>query len=183
MKAGTPVVYKVTVEQIPWLSLSAFELMEKSVLLANISDVATLRVMVSDMIYEFTLEGEGDGLTVTYGWPPDGDVLDTNNFKQFYQTVVSARYEQEAPLEDTAYYPAPLGLPALQFEFIYRDGRPADRVEFFMTGVPRRYLVSLNGEHGSLREGWFGFLCSELYVNRVIEDVHKVYLGEDVTAY
>jgi hypothetical protein len=169
-KKGQPIIYKLGKDQLPWMELTAFELMDKFANMANIETVKNLKITVSDMIYEFNLEGKGDDMVVTY---LNGDVLDLKNFRRFYQTVISARYSEELTTEEVSL--ASSAMPLLQFFFEYNDGRPQDVVRFLPSSVPLRCVIRVNDGPA--------YLCEERYVQIVSEDVHKAMLGEEVKAY
>jgi hypothetical protein len=109
-------------------------------------------------------------MVVTYA---NGDVLDLKNFKQFYQTVISARYVEELTTPEASL--ASSVMPLLQYEFIYNDGSDSDIVMFTPSSVPLRSVVRVNDGPA--------YLCEERYVQIVIEDVAKVHRNEEVKAY
>lgn len=87
-------IYQLPVSSLPFYELSLFNLQTKTILLPNIDTVSAIDVLVGGTTrYAFTLEGEGDELAVKM----DGKELDTENFRQFYRTLISASYESEIP--------------------------------------------------------------------------------------
>jgi hypothetical protein len=169
-KKGLPVIYKFGKDQLPWMELTAFGLMDKFANMANIDTVKTLTVAVSDMVYVFNLEGKGDDMAIT---DANGNALDLKNFKQLYQTVISARFTEELQTQETSL--ASSAMPLLQYRFVYNDGRAPDTVRFIPSSVPLRSVIQANDGPA--------YLCEERYVQIVSEDVAKVYKGEEVKAY
>lgn len=163
-KDGTPLVYSLSAEAVPWLGKSLFDLMEKTAILPSIDAVASVVVDTQDKSYTFNLTGEGDTLAVTL----DGKEVDIKNFKQLYQTLISARYEEQATGE-------PTGEPVLRYTYRYRDsGKASDIVQFY-PGPSRRAFIKLGT--GTL------FFTQSVYVDRVLEDIVKIAMGQDVKSY
>jgi hypothetical protein len=152
------------------MELTVFDLMDKFANMANIETVNTLRVNVSNTVYEFNLEGTGNEMVITTS---GGETLDLKNFRQFYQTVISARYTEELTTEETSL--ASSAMPLLQYHFTYNNGRPDDRVRFLPSSVPLRSIVQANDGPA--------YLCEERYIQIASEDVAKLYRGEEVKAY
>lgn len=178
--SGKDYVYLLPEAEIPFYHLTLFDLMEKLVITPNINTVSQVEVVADDMVYLFELSGEGDELAVTFS----GEALDTGNFRQFYQTLLAARYDEEAPgteqpegEEDTADSGAnsqPADPPALRFTYRYRDGSPENTVKFWPSSA-RRYRVAL--------DGGAAYLVQSVYVDRVLADLPKVAAGEEVRSY
>lgn len=177
IKSGSPVIYRLPESAFPWLGLTVFDYMEKAVTMPNISTIASVKLTTSRGSYEFTLTGEDDELAVSLNGKELPDVVKADgatdsaikNFKQFYQTMISARYEaltDEAPPEGA--------VPLAQIEYRYKSGKAADTVKFY-SGPTRRAFVTLND--GKI------YLCQLAYVDRLIEDAVKMAAGEAVKSY
>lgn len=176
MKGGSPVIYEMPEASLPWLGLTLFDYMEHMPLLPNIDTVSSVKVTVPGKTYVFTLTGESDELKVSLDGAElgevakeDGSVIDgTKNFRQYYQTLISATYEEEtdqAPSEGAG--------PVVKIEYSYRSGG-SDSVSFY-TGPTRRAFMSVNG-------GTY-YLTTSAYVDRVIEDTEKIASGKFVKSY
>ena len=190
IKSGIPIVYSLHDGALPWFGLPLFDIMEKMPLMPIINSVSRVTLTTPETAYVFNLSGEGDELTVTHG----GAELETKNFRQFYQTLISARYIEEIPedngvhekiselpgdpdeelMTDGDYAPAPdlvRALPILEIEYQYHNGAPADTVRLY-PGPVRRAIISVNGGRS--------YYAASTYVDRVLEDVIKVISGEEV---
>jgi hypothetical protein len=167
-RTDRPFIYKLPVASIPWYGLSLFDYMQKLAVLPFIDEVAEVDVVVEgDMVYTFELEGEGKELAASV----NGTTLDTDSFRQFYQTLIFASYDEEIPEGETI----PEGeQTVLQFVYRYRNGQEPDTVSF-LPGPARRYLIRLND--GPL------YYTQSLYVDRVLEDLPKLVAGEAIDSY
>lgn len=92
-RADRPFVYQADSSLVHWLELTLFDYMEKMIVIPYIDTVAEIEVKTSGLTRTFALSGEGDELAVT----ADGEPLDVKNFRQFYQTLISASYDSEIP--------------------------------------------------------------------------------------
>jgi hypothetical protein len=167
MRDGLDIVFTARAAQLPWLDRGFFDLMERMIILPHIDRVAGVDIARSGAnTVTFALSGEGDELTVTSG----GTAVDTAIFRTFYQTLLSAMYDE--------YHDAPLPARAApQAEFVYRyreAGKSPDRVSFY-TGTSRRMLVSLNGGRP--------FFVYTAYLDKALADCALVLEGKKVLPY
>lgn len=173
--SGSGYIYQLPLSAMPWVDLDLFDYQSKMVLQPAIDNVATVEVRTSEAAHTFTLTGEKDGLAVSV----DGKALDTENFREFYRTLISAAYDEAIPEAESS----EAGASAvdtevsrqtdivLQYTYTYRDGRTPDVITF-RPGAARRLAVSLNGG----RE----YLCKSTYVDRVLQDLPQVLAGQPV---
>jgi hypothetical protein len=119
---GVPLIYSAPASDLPWLSLSWFDLMDKLILIPFIDRVASVAVKTPERTVAFSLSGEGDALAVKAG-----DItVDTAIFRAYYQILLTAMYDEYAEVS-----PASLSEPFLEIEYRYRDGGAADTVGFY----------------------------------------------------
>lgn len=120
-----------------------------------------MEVKTPERAVTFSLSGGGDDLQVRAD--------DTAIFRTYYQTLLSAMYD-----EYTDAAPASLSAPFLEIVYRYRDGRAADTVGFYRA-TSRRILISLNRGRP--------FYTFAAYAGKVIADLDLVLRGEKVRPY
>ncbi|MDR0602663.1 MAG: DUF4340 domain-containing protein [Treponema sp.] len=165
MKEGSNLVFEAAASALPWLSVSWFDLMEKLITLPFIDSVAAVEVRMPERTVEFTLSGEEDELKVRAG----GIDVDTSVFRSYYQTLLTASYEDRTDIS-----PASLPAPFLEIVYRYRGEKDPERIRFYSTGS-RRVLVNYNG--GSV------FSTYSAYTDKVIADLDQVLAGQKVLPY
>jgi hypothetical protein len=164
-REGSELVYQVAASAIPWLTATWWDLMDKMIILPFIDEVARVEVLSPNRQVAFDLSGEGDDLKVE----TRGVVLNTDDFRKYYQTLLSAVYDEYA--EETI----PAGAqPLLEIVYRYRNGHDSDRVSFYAAGS-RRVLTSLNGRRP--------FYTYSAYTGWVLGDLDRILAGEKVQSY
>jgi hypothetical protein len=157
-------VYEIDRSKLSWLEITFFDLMERLVILPFIDSVASVELR-GDSLVSFTLSGKGDDLAVAAG----DTVIDTARFRTFYQTLLTAAYDD--------YYDKPLqkgAVPVLEIIYRYRDGRTPDTVAFY-PAASRRVLTSLNGRRP--------FYTHAAYVDKVVADCERILADQGVLPY
>jgi hypothetical protein len=164
-REGTELVYQTAASGIPWLTATWWDLMDRLIILPFIDDVARVEVSTPARKAAFTLNGEGDELKVE----AQGTELDTSVFRKYYQTLLTAIYDEytEEPIP-------PGAAPILEIAYHYRDGRAPDRVSFY-NAASRRVLTSLNGRRP--------FYTFSAYVDKVLSDLDRILEGKQVIPY
>jgi hypothetical protein len=165
MKEGLDLVYQAAASDLPWLSVSWFDLMEKLIVLPFIDSVAAVEVRTPEKTVEFSLAGEDDELKVRAG----GIDIDTKVFRSYYQTLLTASYEDHTDISPSSLPPA-----FLEIVYRYRSGKSPERVRFYSTSS-RRVLVNLNG--GRV------YSTYSAYTDKVIADLDQVLAGQKVLPY
>ncbi|MDR2371467.1 MAG: DUF4340 domain-containing protein, partial [Treponema sp.] len=165
MKEGSDLVFQAAAADLPWLSVTWFDLMEKLIVLPFIDTVASVEVRTPERTVEFTLSGEGDDLKVRAG----GVELDPPVFRSYYQTLLTASYDEKT---DTS--PASLPEAFLEIVYRYRSGKSPEHIRFYSTGS-RRVLVNYNG--GRV------YVTLAAYTDKVIADLDQVLAGQKVLPY
>lgn len=183
--SNKPFVFMASADSLPWIDLSLFDLREKMILLPFIDNLSQIEIYDGAAIYPFAFSGEGDTLKVSCG---DITEINTKNFRQFYQTLIAARYESEISAADKASDTEISELEAetpeilseqnksllLQYTYHYRDNSSPDIVRFYQ-GPARKVIVTLNDGPE--------YYTQSIYVDRVLEDLQKVLSGIDVKSY
>jgi hypothetical protein len=165
MKEGSDLVFQAAAADLPWLSVTWFDLMEKLIVLPYIDSVSSVEVRTPERTVAFTLSGEGDDLKVS----ADGVDLETPVFRSYYQTLLTASYDEKTDV-------APASLPPAFLEIVYRyrSGKSPEHVRFYSTGS-RRVLVNYNG--GRV------YVTLAAYTDKVIADLDQVLAGQKVLPY
>jgi hypothetical protein len=158
-------VYQIAASQIPWLEISWWDLMDRLIILPFIDEIAQVEVNTPARPVAFKLDNTGEDLTVE----ALGTVLDTAYFRTYYQTLLTAIYEEYTEEK------IPAGTrPFLETVYHYRDGRPSDRVSFYAS-ASRRVLTSLNGRRP--------FYTFSAYTDKVLADLDRILEGKRVIPY
>jgi hypothetical protein len=164
-REGTELVYQVAASTIPWLNVTWWDLMDKMLILPFIDEVERVEVVSPQRQVAFSLSGEGDELKVE----SQGAVLNTDDFRKYYQTLLSAVYD-----EYTEERIPPGASPILEIVYRYRNGQTPDRVSFYAAGT-RRVLSSLNGRRP--------FYTYSAYTDKVLGDLDQILAGKRVQSY
>lgn len=165
------VIYRIAAETLTWLSGTYNDLATKLLFTPNIKDVKTMTVTTPEKTYVFQLtsivDEENDkkfNTTITY----EGQELDEDIFKDYYQNVISASADEETTEQ-------PTGDPVFSVKYEYTDSsRAADVVEYYDAGS-RRMFISFNGVCDSV--------TTSKYVEKLIADTEKVINGEEIVAW
>ncbi|MDR2376686.1 MAG: DUF4340 domain-containing protein [Treponema sp.] len=164
-REGSELVYQVAASKFSWLTVTWWDLMKKMIILPFIDSVARVEVISPQRQVAFDLSGEEDELKVESG----GTVLNTDDFRKYYQTLIGAIYDEYSEER------IPAGAqPVLEIVYHYRDGQTPDRVSFYASSS-RRVLSTLNG-----RRPFYTYLA---YVEWVLNDLDQVLQGKKVQPY
>jgi hypothetical protein len=164
-REGSELVYRVAASTITWLSATWWDLMNKMIILPFIDEVARVEVLSPYRQAAFDLSGEGDELKVEHR----GVVLNTDDFRKYYQTLLGAVYD-----EYTEESIPPGAQPILEIVYRYRNSENPDRISFYAAGS-RRVLTSLNGRRP--------FCTYSAYTGWVLGDLDRILAGEKVQSY
>ncbi|GHT64671.1 hypothetical protein FACS1894110_04790 [Spirochaetia bacterium] len=164
-REGVDLVYEMEASQLPWLETSWFNLMDRLIIFPFIDLLSSVEVRSPARTVSFSLSGEGDDLKIK----ALNIDIDTANFRVYYQTLLSAAYD-----EVSAEKPAPGAKPVLEIIYHYRDGKAADTVSFYST-ASRWVLTSFNGGRP--------FYTFAAYVDKVLGDLDQILAGKRVQSY
>ncbi|MDR3161200.1 MAG: DUF4340 domain-containing protein, partial [Spirochaetaceae bacterium] len=89
-RQGDELIYQIAASSLPWLEVSWWDLMDKMIILPFIDDLAQVDVISPQRRVSFNLSGEGDDLKVE----AQGVELDTKFFRSYYQSLLSALYDE-----------------------------------------------------------------------------------------
>ncbi len=156
---GKDAVWKLDATALPWVTLMPGDIITSLMTYNNIWEVASLKLTGEDNT-EFTVEHSEDDVTAAFA---DGKELDLDNFKSFYQYVLTCP-TSEIWFED------PKSEPYLTIEINRTDGG-GDKIEI-CKDTDRRDIVKLNGRTSyKIKNSW---------VKRLLENVEAVKTGEPV---
>ncbi|MDR0759467.1 MAG: DUF4340 domain-containing protein [Treponema sp.] len=165
-REGSDLVYEIAGSKLPWFEAGFFDLMDSLVILPFIDSVASVELRRgTNPLAAFTLSGKGDDLAVKAG----DALIDTALFRNFYQTLIAARYDE--------YYDKALpqnAVPVLEIIYRYRNGKAPDTVAFY-PATSRRVLTSLNSRRP--------FYTYAAYVDKVMADCEHILAGQRVLPY
>jgi hypothetical protein len=164
-REGSELIYRVAAANISWLGATWWSLMDKMIVLPFIDEVARVEVIGPQRQAAFDLSGKEDELKVD----AQGLVLNTDDFRKYYQTLLSAVYDEYADEKIP-----PGAQPVLEIVYRYRSGQAPDRVSFYAAGS-RRVLTSLNGGRP--------FYTYSAYVDWVFNSLDQVLQGKKVQSY
>lgn len=169
-------VYEVSTTYLSYvLSITADDLVTQLPLLPYIIDIDGVTMVLDGEEYYFELdnvdteeeddEGNVTVSTTTEGATCNGEELDIDEFKTFYQLMLSVA-------SDSVNTDEPSGDPTLSITYHYSDGT-TDELECYLISDDRRTQIVVNGV--SLYEGRGGF------IEKVRTEIVKLLNGEEVS--
>jgi hypothetical protein len=164
-RQGGELIYQMAATSLPWLEALWWDLMDRMIILPFIDDIAQVELNSPGRRLSFNLSGEGDDLKVE----AQGIELDTKFFRSYYQTLLSAVYDEYT--DDKI---PPGAQPIMEIVYRYRDGRPPNRVSFYES-TSRRVFTSLNGGRP--------FYTYSAYITKVQNDLDRLLAGKKVLPY
>ncbi|MFV0401168.1 MAG: DUF4340 domain-containing protein [Oscillospiraceae bacterium] len=162
---SSELIYQIQASALPWLESTAFDLMDRMIVMPFIDKVASIKLEGEGVETSlFNLSGESSDLVVQINDSP----VDTANFRAYYQTLIGTSYdsipEEELP-EDAR--------EIFAITYNYREGG-ADVVKFY-EGPSRKVYATLNDGDP--------YLVLTSYLDRIKEDLGKILAGEDVKSF
>lgn len=170
MNSTRNIIYKLAVEDHPWISATYESIASVMVVTPMITTVSELTITTPEKAYTFELtsvDNEDNTTKVLQQVTYEGKDLDLDNFKNFYQNVISARnrtYTTEQPAEGAE--------QLLSFRYHYVDSSREDDVVEFYKAENTKAFISFNGDCESMEY--------QSYVDRILKDVQSVINGETV---
>lgn len=136
MRPDRNIIYKASVHAFSWLETQYVDLVDKLFLMPYIAEVNLVQVSFPDQSFDFNVDySDQTDLTATY----KGKTLKRDVFKQFYQVLVNAYYENYTTEE-------PTGECVMSLVYNYKNGK-VDKLELFKSKEnPRQVIIVLNGE-------------------------------------
>lgn len=181
MLEGRDLVYKASEGMLGYAnSVTADDLISSQPILPNIAKVATVDVTVDSQTYTFSITNEeeepeetstddtsseeaSEPVINTTGVSYNGKELDIDNFKTYYQLLLSVPAEQ-------VHLDAPTGTPAAAIVYHYTDGK-SDTVELYSLGS-RRMGIAVNGT--------MKYEGRSSYIDKLIKETENVINDKEV---
>ena len=154
MLDGRDVVYVVSDESIPWITVDINKVFSSLTILPYIDKVSEVEVTLNGETYLFESEGEDDDLAATV----NGKALTLDNYRKMYQYLLSAPAEEINFDKET-------GPEIARITYRYRDSDKEDIVRFLKVS-DRRCVLSLNGDEA--------FLTRMAYIDRLETNLEKI---------
>ncbi len=147
LMSDTNVIYQIASDYVPWVSTSVEKLYPDIVLDPNYSSLTKIVVEDSSGSYTFdvttttetvdTTDGTTEEVTTTTG-KYNGERLDSDNFRVFYQNICNMQNAGVAESDGTS-------TPALTISLSYSTGRNTDVIKVYATN-DSKYIAQLNGD-------------------------------------
>ena len=147
MLDGRNVVYVVSDDSIPWISVDINKVFSSLTVLPYIDKIAEVEVTINGKTYLFEEEGEEDDLTATV----NGQDITLDNYRKMYQFFLSAPAEELNYTQET-------GPEIARITYRYRDTDKEDIIRFLKVS-DRRCVLSVNGDES--------FLTRTVYLDRL----------------
>lgn len=177
MKEGNNAIFKIKASDVPWLSVSEFDLRNPLVFVVYLSSVENIRVTTADGTFAFNRERElNEEKTAEQGRNMydyksfyQGTELNADYFSQFYQVLIGVS-KDKFPEGETPSGPADI---RIEFEYYDEFNRENTVIELFDLGN-RKALYRLNGEDV--------MIVKDSNISKITSDVQKIIKNERVTA-
>lgn len=163
MRDDVDIIFEASKEVLTWIETQYEDLVSNIFLTPYIGDISDVTIKFDDKSYSFKTEySDETDLTATY----KGAELDPDNFKRFYQVLVSAyleNYSEEVPQ----------GTPSLTVIYSYKDGKEEKLELYQSTADPRKVVIVLN-------EKPMNFLMRYNFMEKVKNDVVNLLDGKEI---
>lgn len=170
MRDGSPLVYVMDQELLPWVDYTADDLVSPIPLVPYIQNVSQMTVSFGQEEYTFQLTQVATGETNINGQATsethveyNGTALDSDNFAVWYQLVMSCQANAVNRSQVTSD-------PVMTVTYRYNDGS-TDTVQYYDMGN-RVLVVSVNGANA--------VTTSTSFVSKVQSELQKLLNGEEV---
>lgn len=163
MKEGVNVVYSIPTSSVAFYNWSVDNLISSLQFVINIDDIKTMTVSGGGKTWAFNLSGTGDNTKVTI----NGKTLDTSNFRNYYQNVISMAFTglMSKPANAKLY---------AQVTCAYKIASKGTRTMSFYTVDDQRCYWEVNGTGG--------MYVLKTTVDKLLEQAQMVTDGKTVTA-
>ena len=165
MNDSEDVIFRCLVTSIPWIEAQYKDVVSSMFLVPHIYLVSNVDITTPNDEYNFELRY--DESTDTVFIQRDGKYVNTENFQNLYQVLVSCYLENYTTdrSEDEPY---------LTIVYTYREGG-TEKLELYISpSDSRQALIKYN-------EKWTDFSVRMVYVDKIISDCQKLLRGESVT--
>lgn len=155
--SGTAGIWSLAEEKAPWVDCEVADVVSSRPLSPYIYSVESVEITVPEGAFAFDIDGENKSFS--YG----GSALDAEEFRSFYQTLITAVGEELFTGE-------PTGEPEASVMFRYKNGG-SDTLSYY-DGGDRKCIVALNGT--AL------YKVRRVYVETLSENIGALLNGEAV---
>lgn len=156
---GTNVIYIFDESLLPWLTFSPIHMLTTVFTSNYVFDLESLDITGQDVDMNFTMTGSSDK---DFEVKLNGNVVDKDKFKTFYQFIL------RAPSDDFCFEETDAE-PTVSINIKTASG--GDLIEF-IPWENRRSLIKLNGK--------ITYSCASAYVDRLIKNIELYENGEDI---
>ena len=161
MLKGRDIIYKFDTQSLIWVDMTPLSLISRMPFTAYIYDLDSIEITIDDKVHKFGIIGDDEESSFEY----DGENLDSQQFKQFFQYLLKGSVEE---INDEV----PADPPAMTIKYIQRDKNVDDMIVEFYPVKDRKTIISVNGG--------LQYKAQTLYFERLIENVDNVIEGNDI---
>lgn len=129
------VIYTFSPSKLIWATMKTTDYMSKMFLVPYIYDLESVSYRDSDLEFTVAITGTNEDNTIYL----DGEEMDGDLFRSFYQYLVSCRGEEMYTDDDRGDFIA-------EFTYTYEDKRDADTVTFYAS-ESRDLIIAINGSN------------------------------------
>ena len=165
MNDSNDVIYKCLVTSIPWIEAQYKDVVSSMFLVPHIYLVSNVDIITPNDEYNFVLDYNENTDTVFI--QRDGKYVNTENFQNLYQVLVSCYLENYTTdrSEDEPY---------LTIKYTFREGG-TEKLELYVSpNDSRQALIKYNDK-------WTDFSVRMVYVDKIISDCQKLMRGESIS--
>lgn len=156
---GIDVLYQISIDYLPWLVCDAGQIISRIPLLPYIYSIEYVEVITDSGTYKFMVEGNSDDEKFTL----NGNVLDSERFKEFYQYLLGTVGE-ELNFEPVT------GTKIVSIRYKYKNNTKSDDIMEIYTAEDRKNAVVINGEPL--------YRVRQIYGTKFISNLEKLLSGE-----
>ena len=163
MRDGVDAIFTASKSVLTWIDTQYENLVSNIFLTPYIGDISDVTIKFDDKSYSFKTEySDETDLTATY----KGAEIDPDNFKRFYQVLVSAYLEEYS--EET-----PNGTPSLTLTYTYKDGTTDELKLYKSSEDARKVIIVVNDKP-------MNFLMRYNFMEKVKADTQNLLDGKEI---
>ena len=165
MNDSEDVIYQCLTSAIPWLESQYQDVVSSMFLVPHIYLVSNVDIITPDDEYNFELEYNETNDTVFI--QRDGRYVNTENFQNLYQVLVSCYLENYTTDRSD-------GEPYLTVVYTFREGG-TEKLELYISPTDSRQALIKHNDK------WTDFSVRMVYVDKIISDCQKLLRGESIS--
>lgn len=161
MLKGRDIIYKFDTDSLVWVDMTPLSLISRIPVSVYIYDLDGVAITIDGKEHKFDILGDDEESSFEY----DGDTLDSQQFKLFFQYLLKGSIEEingEVPADP----------PAATIRYIQRNKDVDDIIVEFFPVKDRKTIISVNGG--------LQYKAQTLYFERLIENVDNVIEGNEI---